>query len=132
MRGRFLAASAALAIAVIAASCASNRSAHGPGVGIGGETESGIASVYHHSLAGRPTANGERYDPNALTCAHRTLPLGTMVEVRAVRTGGSAVCRVNDRGPYAKGRLIDLSEEMALRIGMDPKGIAKVELRVVR
>jgi rare lipoprotein A len=90
--------------------------------------ETGIASFYHPSLAGNQTANGERYEPDKQTCAHRTLPFGTDVEVKLLRTGATAVCRVNDRGPFAKNRVIDLSMGMAKALGVEGNDIHKVEL----
>jgi rare lipoprotein A len=90
----------------------------------------GTASYYHDSLAGNLTANGERYDPRALTAAHRTLPLGTIVDV--VRRDGRLVrVRINDRGPYVAGRIIDLSRRAASTIGMIRAGITDVALYVV-
>ena len=92
----------------------------------------GFASFYARRFAGRRTANGERYDPTQLTAAHRTLPFGTMVEVR--RAGGdpkSVVVRVNDRGPYVRDRIIDLSRRAAEQLGMLHDGKALVELRLV-
>jgi rare lipoprotein A len=91
----------------------------------------GIASFYSDALAGRKTANGERYRPGELTCAHRELPFGTRVEVTIVKSGASAVCRVNDRGPYVKGRIIDLSKAMAEELGVAPNDIYRVQIRVV-
>jgi rare lipoprotein A len=118
---------------VVASGCAASRRepVHQVGASREGEVERGIASVYARSLAGRPTASGERYDPSVLTCAHRRLPLGTRVEVSVVRTGATAVCRVNDRGPYAHDRVIDLSSAMAEALGMGGQGLAKVEIRVL-
>ncbi len=92
--------------------------------------ETGIASHYADSLAGRPTASGEKYDPSKLTCAHPKLPFQTMLEVEQVKSGRRVRCRVNDRGPYAKGRIIDLSRAAAETLGMD--GITKVRLRRVK
>lgn len=91
--------------------------------------QTGIASFYHDGLSGRPTASGEAYDPEAFTCAHRELRLGTVVEVLRLKNGERARCRVNDRGPFAKGRIIDLSRATAEALGID--GIAKVEIRLV-
>lgn len=88
----------------------------------------GLASYYHDALIGRRTANGERYDPTRLTCAHRSLSFGTRVSVTVRRTGARAVCRVNDRGPYVKGRIIDLSRAMARELGIEHVGVAEVEI----
>ncbi|MCC6523523.1 MAG: septal ring lytic transglycosylase RlpA family protein [Polyangiaceae bacterium] len=87
----------------------------------------GRASYYADSLAGRATASGERYDPRALTAAHRTLPFGTWVDV--VRPDGRRVrVRVNDRGPFKAGRVIDLSRAAAEALGMVSAGVVEVEL----
>jgi len=92
----------------------------------------GIATFYARRFAGRRTANGERYDPTQLTAAHRTLPFGTMVEVRrAEGDPKSVVVRVNDRGPYVRDRIIDLSRRAAERLGMVHDGKALVELWLV-
>jgi len=90
---------------------------------------SGYASWY-----GEPqmTASGERFDRNALTAAHRTLPFGTRVRVTNHRNGRSVVVRINDRGPYGRGRIIDVSEAAARRLGMIDAGVVPVRLEVVR
>lgn len=91
----------------------------------------GRASYYADSLAGNPTASGERYDPLQLTAAHRTLPFGSIVDV--VRRDGRWVrVRITDRGPFAKGRVIDLSRRAAEAIGMIEAGVVEVTLFVVR
>lgn len=91
----------------------------------------GVASWYGPGFHGRRTANGERFDMHALTAAHRDLPFGARVKVRSLETGRSVVVRVNDRGPYAKGRLIDLSKGAAARIGLVKAGHGSVELTVL-
>ena len=91
----------------------------------------GHASFYHDSLAGRSTANGEKYDPNAKTCAHKTLPFGTMLVVEDPSTGKKSTCRVNDRGPFVGGRIIDLSKRVARELGIIEKGITKVRIRIL-
>ena len=88
-------------------------------------TQTGIASVY----SGEPTANGEYAHASALTAAHRTLPFGTMVEVTNIQTGRSVVVRINDRGPYIRGRVIDLTPAGARAIGSS--GLAPVTLTVL-
>ena len=85
---------------------------------------SGIASVYHD----RMTASGEHMNPNAMTAAHKTLPLGSIVTVRNHRNGRSITVRINDRGPYVRGRVIDLSPGAARVLGVD--GLAPVSLSV--
>lgn len=84
---------------------------------------------YHH---GRKTANGEIYDMNALTAAHRTLPLGTWVRVTNLGNGRTVVVRLNDRGPYIDGRIIDLSRKAAEVLGMVEKGLAEVSIEVLK
>jgi rare lipoprotein A len=91
----------------------------------------GLASWYGDEFAGRPTANGEIFDPKQMTAAHRTLPFGTLVDVTYVRTGKTARVRVNDRGPFVGNRIIDLSYAAASDIGMVDDGIGEVEIAVV-
>jgi rare lipoprotein A len=93
-----------------------------------GAVASGVASYYAGSLHGRPTASGERYDRGDLTAAHRALPFGTCLVVLNEDNGRSVRVRVNDRGPYAGDRLIDLSEAAARELGMLKKGLARVRL----
>jgi len=88
----------------------------------------GYASYYG---SGRWTANGERYNPHGLTAASRTLPFGTRVRVKCVRTGRSVVVRINDRGPFVRGRIIDLSVGAAAQIGMLVSGVAEVIISVL-
>jgi rare lipoprotein A len=88
--------------------------------------QSGQASWYGPGFHGRRTANGERFNTNDLTAAHRTLPFGTKVRVTNTKTGQSVVVRINDRGPYAHGRVIDLSRASAQSIGI--AGVAQVAL----
>ena len=91
----------------------------------------GEASYYGPGFAGRPTANGERFKPSEMTAAHRTLPFGTKLRVTNTGNGKSVVVRVNDRGPYAHNRVIDLSQGAAQRIGMLHSGTAQVRLEVI-
>jgi rare lipoprotein A len=92
--------------------------------------ETGIASWYGPGFHAGPTANGETYDQDALTAAHRTLPLPSWVEVTNLQNGRSLVVRINDRGPFVDGRIIDLSRAAARQLGIDGPGTARV--RVVR
>jgi rare lipoprotein A len=93
--------------------------------------QTGEASWYGPGFAGNTTANGETYDPRAMTAAHRSLPFGTQVQVTNLNNGSTVTVRINDRGPYAGGRIIDLSEAAAEQIGMRSSGVAQVELRIV-
>jgi rare lipoprotein A len=93
----------------------------------------GIASFYSGgpSEGGSITANGERFNPNSSTAAHRTLPFGTRVRVTSVRTGKSVVVRINNRGPFIGGRIIDLSVGAARAIGLTDTGIGKVRMDIL-
>lgn len=90
------------------------------------KNECGGASWYGPGFNGKKAASGERFDQNAMTAAHKTLPFGTIVKVVDQRTGKSVQVRINDRGPYIDGRIIDLSHEAARRLGMLQAGTAKV------
>ncbi len=95
--------------------------------------EIGIASYYSDHLAGRTMANGEPYDPEDLTCAHLTYPLGTILKVaRKDNPDRSIMVIVDDRGPYIKGRSIDLSKRAARELGMIKMGLAEVIIAVVK
>ena len=91
----------------------------------------GTASWYGRRHAGLLTANGERFDPQAMTCAHRTLPLGSMVKVTDIASGKHVSLEVNDRGPYVRGRIVDLSEGAARELGVGESGLMKVRVEVV-
>lgn len=91
----------------------------------------GHASWYGPGFQGRRTASGERYDMNGHTAAHKTLPFGTKVRVTNLRTGESVVVRINDRGPFVRGREIDLSKGAAAVIGLVGQGVAQVRLEVL-
>ena len=93
--------------------------------------ERGIASWYGDYFHGRPTSTGEPYDMHAMSAAHKTLPLPTYVRVTDLDTGNRVVVRVNDRGPFVEGRIIDLSYAAALRLGITTKGTARVEVRAL-
>ena len=88
----------------------------------------GLASFYGKGFEGKPTASGEPFDPQGLTAAHLTLPFGTCLEVQNIANGRTVRVRVNDRGPYVKGRLIDLSEGAARKLGMLDLGVAPVRI----
>lgn len=92
--------------------------------------EFGYASWYGHE-SGNMTANGERFRPGAMSAAHRTLPLPTYVEVTALDTGRTILVRINDRGPFTAGRIIDLSQGAAAQLGVRTQGVAAVRVRRV-
>ncbi len=91
----------------------------------------GVASYYGDSFAGRPTASGEPYDPMAFTAAHRAYPFGSVVRVVREDSGQITYVRINDRGPFVRGRVIDVSRAAAQAIGMLRAGIVRVRLELV-
>ena len=133
----------AIVVSIALAACASSQSSteirHGAGNRPAGASSDrvgfeqiGVASWYGARYHGRSTASGERFDMNALTAAHRTLPFGTRVRVTNLGNGRSVVVRINDRGPFVTGRIIDVSRSAAERLGFTRQGVARVEVRVVR
>lgn len=115
----------ALALALAAPAAAADDDVAGTDLG------SGMASYFSREMAGNRTANGERCDPDTLTAAHRTAPFGSRIRVTSLTTGKSVVVRVNDRGPFRAGRVIDLSHAAARAIGMHRSGTAKVNLALL-
>jgi rare lipoprotein A len=106
---------------LVAVGCARNLRADGGG-------EEGEASWYGPGLYGRKTASGEVLRPGTLTAAHRTLPFGTCLRVTNLENGRVVEVRVNDRGPYAAGRIVDVSEAAARALGMQGRGVTRVRL----
>jgi rare lipoprotein A len=96
-----------------------------------GQVMKGVASWYGPNFHGKKTSNGETYDMHARTAAHKTWPMDTMVEVRNLDNGKQTTVRINDRGPFVKGRVIDCSYTAGKEIGLDRSGIAKVAIEVV-
>ena len=96
--------------------------------GVAAKSITGVASYYK---SGKQTANGELFNPNGLTAAHRTLPFGTKLRVTNLRTGKSVVVRINDRGPFIPGRVIDLSLGAARLVQMTTSGVAKVSYSIL-
>jgi len=94
--------------------------------------QTGIASYYADKFEGRSTSNGEIYSHQELTAAHRSLPFGTKVKVTNLGNGKSVVVRINDRGPFVDGRIIDLSKSAAEQIDMIRTGTAKVEIEIIK
>jgi len=123
MRGFFIGA-LALALAVPAAAADDAAEA-------GSDLGSGMASYFSREMEGNRTASGERCDPDTLTAAHRTAPFGSRMRVTNLATGKSVVVRINDRGPFSKGRVIDLSHAAAREIGMHRTGTARVSLALL-
>lgn len=94
-------------------------------------SQTGEASWYGPTFHGKTTANGERYNMLLLTAAHRTLPFGTLVKVTNLSNGKSATVRINDRGPFLKGRILDLSYAAARALGANAPGVIRVRLQVI-
>ncbi len=118
---------AALALLLVAAGCGgAPRPEPAPSAG-----ETGLASYYASSFHGRATASGEPYDENALTAAHRTLPLGTRARVTHLGNGRSVEVRINDRGPSREDRILDLSRRAARELDILRAGVARVRLEVL-
>jgi rare lipoprotein A len=122
---------AVLLLGLLAAGCSHTRSRPAPVPVRIGAGERGIASWYGEPFHGRRTASGEVYDMHGMTAAHRSLPFATVVRVTRRDTGASVEVRINDRGPFVRGRIIDLSYAAACAIGLDRDGVAPVELEII-
>jgi rare lipoprotein A len=96
-----------------------------------GQVMHGISSWYGPNFHGKYTSNGEVYDMNGRTAAHKTWPMDTMVRVKNLQNGKSTIVRINDRGPFVRGRIIDCSYAAGKELGLDKMGIAKVEIKVL-
>ena len=125
------AAAAALLVAALAACGGKKRAPRAPAAPLPGWTETGLASWYGHPYPGRPSSSGEIYDMDQLTAAHRTLPFGSIVEVKNLDNGRTVTVRINDRGPFAEGRIIDLSRAAARQIGLIGPGTALVRIQLL-
>lgn len=124
----------ALAIAaagLLLSSCAKKKPARPPAAPVIGSVEHGLASWYGYPYHGRRSANGEVYDMEKLTAAHRTLPFETWVEVTNLSNREQVQVRITDRGPFVKGRIIDLSRAAARQISMLGPGVGKVRVKVI-
>jgi peptidoglycan lytic transglycosylase len=95
------------------------------------KSQRGTASWYGSTHQGKRTASGEKFNMNALTAAHRTLPMGSVVKIKSLTTGKSVVVRINDRGPFAHGRIIDVSKAAAQKLGFIKRGTDRVEVSIV-
>lgn len=112
--------STALVVSLVAMACV-----HAP---VAPRAQDGVGSYYGESFAGRRTASGERFDPKAFTAAHRDLPFGTRIRVTNLDNGRTVVVRINDRGPFADGRIVDVSWAAARELGMLRSGVARVRV----
>lgn len=125
----------AVLLAAILVACSSPSKPPRPKTRVGSaqyDAYNGKASWYGGRHHGGPTASGERFNKNAMTAAHRSFPMGTRVRVTNLRNGRSVIVRINDRGPYAKGRIIDLSEAAAKQLDMIEAGVVPVKLERLR
>ena len=120
-------ATAALAAAALACSHAERRPGREPGEAAG-RVEVGLASYYGHSFHGQRMASGARYDPRAMTCAHRWYAFGTLLRVTLLEGGRSVLVTVTDRGPFGAGRVVDLSLAAARALGIVERGLARVRV----
>ncbi|MEO6717036.1 MAG: septal ring lytic transglycosylase RlpA family protein [Novosphingobium sp.] len=119
-------------IAMLAAACDRTPAQPSGQVEAAKAVQTGVASTYGTEAAGDKTANGETLKPNAMTAASKTLPLGSHAQVTNLETGKTARVRINDRGPYVTGRVIDLTPAAAKLIGIAPEdGVARVTVRLV-
>jgi rare lipoprotein A len=122
-----------IALAILLVACGGPQGKPKPrGGGGGGSVQHGLASWYGGKHHGGPTASGERFNKNALTAAHKTLRMHTKVKVTNKKNGRTVVVRINDRGPYVRGRIIDLSERAAQILGMIDAGVVPVKIELVR
>jgi rare lipoprotein A len=124
----FLAGAAPGLTPALADEAANPREKARPGDDTSGQPRQGEASYYHPSLHGREMANGERFDQNSNSAASRTLPLGTTARVTNLENGRSTVVEIEDRGPYARGRVLDVSPRTAEQLEMKDDGTARVEI----
>jgi rare lipoprotein A len=136
-RAGVLAVTLGLTASLVASPTVKRENANVPGIQSGKTMakrhwfQIGKASWYGGKFNGRKTANGETYDMYDLTCAHRTLPLGSWIQVTNLKNKRSILLRVNDRGPMPASRIVDLSYAAAERLGMDMEGLAKVRIEEI-
>jgi rare lipoprotein A len=117
--------------ACLTVACAGPRAAMRPTPAVVGAEERGLASWYGHPYHGRRTSSGEVYDMHKMTAAHRTLPFSTWVHVENLDTGQTVRVRVNDRGPFVDGRVLDVSHAAGVALGVIGRGVVPVRLRVI-
>ena len=103
-----------------------------PSISTRGAYQVGLSSYYAHDFHGKPTASGEIYDMNGLSAAHRELPLGTLIRVTHLGNGRSVDVKVNDRGPFIRGRILDLSLGAARKLDMVQEGVAKIKIEILK
>jgi len=116
----------ALALSVVLPACSARTAKRGSGY-----EQEGVASYYAHKFNGRTTASGEIYDERKMTAAHRDLPFGTTVRVTNLSNNKSVVLKINDRGPFVKGRIIDVSYAAAKKLDFIKEGVIRVRVTAV-
>jgi len=122
----------AICFIFFAAGCASTSHRVSDVFGGGSHDLTGKASWYGPGFNGKLTANGERFKQNGISAAHKTLPFGTIVKVTNLMNGKSVEVRINDRGPFVRGRVIDLSKGAAKKIDMIQAGVVPVQVEIIR
>jgi rare lipoprotein A len=127
----FVAAAAALSLLACLAAAAAHAEPAAKAAKPARQPQAVVASWYGHEHAGKPTASGAMFDPAELVAAHRKLPLGSVVRVTHLKSGRSVVVVIVDRGPYVRGRSIDLSLAAADRLGMTAAGLARVRIEIL-
>lgn len=126
--GKLLAAAQLMVWSAAGLSACGGEAEHGS-AGPAPPPQTGAASFYARELAGEPTASGEPLDPGEMTAAHRTLPLGARAKVTNHETGRSVTVEINDRGPYARNRIVDVTPKAADKLGMKEDGVATVSVQ---
>ena len=121
-----------LLLVLLLASCHSSRNAGNPGKATRGAVQKGLGSYYASKFNGRATASGSIYKPSGMTCAHNTLPFGTLIRVTNTRNGRAVEVIVTDRGPHTKGYIVDVSHRAAVQLDIIEAGVVPVEVAVVR
>jgi peptidoglycan lytic transglycosylase len=121
----------AVAISIVLSGCGGKKRVHPPTAAKLGSSQTGIASWYGYPYHGRRAADGEIYDMEKMTAAHRTLPFGTWLRVKNLDNGKTVDVRITDRGPFVRGRILDLSHAAAMSIAMVGPGTAKVKITVI-
>jgi rare lipoprotein A len=120
-----------LAMMAVLSACQAEPAPPAAGQKSAGPAQTGVASYYARELAGEQTASGERLDPESMTAASRALPLGASARVTNTETGRSVTVEINDRGPYAKGRILDVTPAAAERLGFKDEGVAEVAVQPI-
>lgn len=131
MKKRILKFLPVLLLALITAGCENSGSSNPTAANTSGYYQTGIASWYGAEYQGKATASGEPFDRKAMTAAHKTLPYDTWVQVYNLENGRKVRVRINDRGPFVEGRIIDLSEKAADELGIKIAGLAQVGIEIV-